>query len=251
MLSVTVWGSSQGTMLYAPQRVPPQGGRPKPYQQLKLLVIQYRFRPHEPLRPTELAPWLNVSVTPVREALTRLHAEGLIMQVPNHGFSAKSLSERETADLFEHAFLLMRHAVEKDIASFTLSGINKPLELEFDADGKAVNITDDLIHSHTKFLEQLYERIVSLARNDAMTAAIRSFNDKTHYVRLLDLETPSHIERIGPGVFDLIDRLVKADVPGAVRALAAQSERLQGVLPALVRDGLTRIYAQAGKQSVD
>lgn len=173
------------------------------------------------------------------------------MQVPNHGFSAKSLSERDTADLFEHAFLLMRHAVEKNIASFTLSGINKPLDLELDADGKAVNVTEDLIHSHAKFLEQLYERIVLLAHNDAMTAAIRSFNDKTHYVRLLDLETPSHIERIGASVFELIDCLVTGDVTGAVSNLAAQSERTQGVVPALVRDGLTRIYARADKENMD
>ena len=168
------------------------------------------------------------------------------MQVPNHGFSAKPLSERETADLFEHAFLLMRYAVEKDAASFTLSGINKPMDLTFDGGGRVENVSDDLLHSHARFLEQLYERIVSLARNDDMIAAIRSFNDKTHYVRLLDLEAPGHLEWIAPAVFELIDRLLAADAPGVVRNLTAQSERLHGVLPRLVHDGLIRIYAQVG-----
>ena len=170
------------------------------------------------------------------------------MQVPNHGFSAKPLSERETADLFEHAFLLMRYAVEKDVAAFTLSGINKPMDLMFDGGGRVENVSDDLLHSHARFLEQLYERIVSLARNDDMIAAIRSFNDKTHYVRLLDLEAPGHLERIAPAVFELIDRLLAADASGVVRNLAAQSERLHGVLPRLVHDGLTRIYARVGEE---
>ncbi len=167
------------------------------------------------------------------------------MQVPNRGFSAKPLSEREIADLFEHAFLLMRHAVEKDATAFTLSGINKPMDLQFDADGKVVNVSEDLLHSHAMFLEQLYERVVSLARNDTMTAAIRGFNDKTHYVRLLDLEAPGHLEQIAPSVFELVDRLLNADADGVARNLSAQSKRLQGVLPVLVREGLTRIYAQA------
>lgn len=234
-------------MLDAPQRAGPQGGRPKPYQRLKQLIIQYRFRPHEPLRPTELAPRLNVSVTPIREALTRLHAEGLIMQVPNHGFSAKPLSERETADLFEHAFLLMRYAVEKNVANFTLLGINKPMDFTFDANGNIGNVSDDLLHSHATFLEQLYERIVSLARNDDMTATIRSFNDKTHYIRLLDLEAPGHLRQIAPSVFELIDQLLNADVGGVVRNLSVQSERLRDVLPDLIRDGLARIYARTGE----
>ena len=112
------------------------------------------------------------------------------MQVPNHGFSAKQLNEREMTDLFEHAFLLMRHAAEKDILAFTLSGINKPMDLEFGPTGSVVNITDDLLHSHAKFLEQLYERIVSLARNDSMTATIRGFNDKTRRYPCPDCRKP-------------------------------------------------------------
>ena len=225
----------------------PQGRRPTPYQRLKLLVIQYRFRPLAPLRPTELARQFGVSATPIREALTRLYAEGLIMQVPNHGFSAKQLNEREMTDLFEHAFLLMRHAAEKDILAFTLSGINKPMDLEFGPTGSVVNITDDLLHSHAKFLEQLYERIVSLARNDSMTATIRGFNDKTHYIRLLDLETPGHLEQIAPMVFDLIDRLLNADVAGIGHNLSNQSERMKTVLPALIREGNARSYTRVAE----
>ena len=224
-----------------------KGRRPTPYQRLKLLVVQYRFRPLEPLRPTELAQHFGVSATPIREALTRLYAEGLIMQIPNRGFSTKPLNERDMTDLFEHAFLLIRHAAEKDIQAFTLSGINKPMDLEFGPTGGVVNITDDLLHSHAKFLEQLYERVVSLARNDSMTATIRSFNDKTHYIRLLDLEAPGHLEQIAPMVFDLIDRLLNGNVAGVAHNLSNQSERMRTVLPALIREGNARSYARVAE----
>lgn len=169
------------------------------------------------------------------------------MQVPNRGFSTKSLSEREMIDLFEHAYLLMRHAAEKDISAFTLSGINKPMELEFGPTGSVVNITNDLLHSHAKFLEQLYERIVSLTRNDSMVATIRAFNDRTHYIRLLDLEAPGHLEQIAPMVFDLVDRLLNADIAGVAHNLSNQSNRMKAALPALIREGNARSYAQVAE----
>lgn len=228
-------------------RAPPgrvANGAGTPYQRLKLLVIRHRFRPQEPLRPVDLAPRLQVSATPIREALTRLYAEGLIMQVPNKGFFAKPLTEHEVVDLFEHAFLLMRHAIEKDVLGFTLSGINKPMELTFDADGKVVDVTEDLVHSHAKFLEQLWERVVSVARNDSMLATIRSFNDRTHYVRLLDLRAPGHLDEIAPLVFGLIGRLQDGDVPGVAANLAEQAGRMRRVLPGLVKEGVARAHAR-------
>src|SRR3546814_4477320 len=69
--------------------------------------------PHEPLAITELADRLGVSGTPIREALTRLHAEGLLIWEPGKGFSAKSLSLAELRNLHDLAFLLLRHAVER------------------------------------------------------------------------------------------------------------------------------------------
>ncbi len=164
------------------------------------------------------------------------------MQTPHKGFFAKQLSEREMADLFEHAFLVMRHATEKEVSSFTLSGINKPLELTFDANGKVIDITPDLLHSHARFLEQLYERISLLSRNDSMVAAVRNFNDRTHYVRLLDLEVPGHLELIGPAVFELIDRLQQGDLAGVSDSLQGELARIHAALPALVREGISRAY---------
>jgi DNA-binding GntR family transcriptional regulator len=169
------------------------------------------------------------------------------MQIPNKGYFAKPLTEKEMLDAFEHAFLVMRHAIEKGVLGFTLSGLNKPLELTYDANGRIIDITPDLVHSHTRFLEQLFERIGSLGQNESLLATVRSFNDKTHYVRLLDLEAPGHIDEIAPQVFNLIECLQNADIEGATENLARELARVRRVLPQLVKEGIARAQVDALK----
>lgn len=48
-----------------------------------------------------LARKLNVSVTPIREALTQLQQSRIITAIPNRGFIISELSQKEAKDLYE------------------------------------------------------------------------------------------------------------------------------------------------------
>jgi DNA-binding GntR family transcriptional regulator len=54
-----------------------------------------------PLRLNEIARMLEVSTTPVREALSRLESSGLAVKVPNCGWFVRYFSENEIRDLHE------------------------------------------------------------------------------------------------------------------------------------------------------
>src|SRR5215203_6092246 len=58
------------------------------------------------LREEELALRAGVSRTPVREALRRLDAEGLVDFTPNRGARVTAWSERELEDVYEARALL-------------------------------------------------------------------------------------------------------------------------------------------------
>lgn len=60
-----------------------------------------RVRPGARLNPDLLADPLRVSRTPIREALIRLEAEGLIAARRFHGFFAKTLDAKELDDLYD------------------------------------------------------------------------------------------------------------------------------------------------------
>ncbi|MGZ7443010.1 GntR family transcriptional regulator [Paenibacillus sp. TH7-28] len=64
-------------------------------------ILSGQYEPGSSLTVSELAQGFDVSVAVVREALTRLATQGLILQNPNHGFSVKTVSEEELNSIIE------------------------------------------------------------------------------------------------------------------------------------------------------
>jgi DNA-binding GntR family transcriptional regulator len=62
-------------------------------------IFDGTFRAGEYLRLDQLAVELGISVTPVREALLNLCAEGLLQQLPRRGFTVLELTARDVADV--------------------------------------------------------------------------------------------------------------------------------------------------------
>jgi DNA-binding GntR family transcriptional regulator len=54
-------------------------------EEIRRMVMQNQFSPWEPLSEFHLAQMLNISRTPVREAITQLEQEGLLKVVPGKG----------------------------------------------------------------------------------------------------------------------------------------------------------------------
>jgi DNA-binding GntR family transcriptional regulator len=59
------------------------------------------------LRPDAIAEQLDISVTPVREALHRMERDGLILKLPYRGWFVREFAEQEVRELYE-----MRAALE-------------------------------------------------------------------------------------------------------------------------------------------
>jgi len=79
----------------------------KAYRQIREWIIHYQLKPASRLGIDELAEALGMSRTPVREALSRLAQERLVVHWPMKGFAVKSLDPSEVRDLHE-----VRSAIE-------------------------------------------------------------------------------------------------------------------------------------------
>jgi DNA-binding GntR family transcriptional regulator len=77
------------------------------YVALKQLIADGRVRPGQRLREIELAGRFGVSRTPVREALRKLEAEGLVASSPGGGLAVTVASPQEIMDAY-----LVREALE-------------------------------------------------------------------------------------------------------------------------------------------
>lgn len=83
------------------------------YESIVEAIFEGHFPPDAPLTIDALARDLRMSNSPLREALTRLTAERLVVFSANRGYSvAPRLTEAGYHDLFDVRFLLEIHALE-------------------------------------------------------------------------------------------------------------------------------------------
>ncbi len=84
------------------------------YDRIKARVLVQTLLPGQLLQTSALADELNVSVTPVREALIRLATERLITFVPKRGFFTKMPSESEIRALYSVNMAMLYSVACKD-----------------------------------------------------------------------------------------------------------------------------------------
>ncbi|HLU79741.1 MAG TPA: GntR family transcriptional regulator [Burkholderiaceae bacterium] len=80
------------------------------YHLLKERLLSREFEPGAHLKEAALAASLGVSRTPLRQALHRLAAEGLLEQSPNQGVRVPRWSIKDVEEIFELRQLLEPHA---------------------------------------------------------------------------------------------------------------------------------------------
>lgn len=71
------------------------------YERLRAAVLEGRYQPGERLRPNDLCAEYDVGAGVVREALTRLAEQRLLVAEPNRGYRILSISRAQILDLVE------------------------------------------------------------------------------------------------------------------------------------------------------
>ena len=79
----------------------------------------------EPIRQDDVAKLFNVSKIPVREALKRLEAEGLVAFHRNRGAVVTSLTEPEVAQIFETRAILEANALRISVPLLTEASLDR------------------------------------------------------------------------------------------------------------------------------
>ena len=94
------------------------------YRRLRDAITDGTFAPGEQLRDGELATWLGVSRTPVREALLRLAQGGLVVARPGRSTVVSSHDERATRDARDVDAAMHELAVREAVAHLTAADLD-------------------------------------------------------------------------------------------------------------------------------
>jgi DNA-binding GntR family transcriptional regulator len=99
------------------------------YQSIRRSIHTGAYAPHARLTEQEIAASSGVSRTPVREALRRLSAEGLVVFQPNQGAVVAGWSEDDIEDIFALRTMLESYAVARAATRIDQAGIDQLREL--------------------------------------------------------------------------------------------------------------------------
>lgn len=81
------------------------------YSILKKEIVSGTYKPGDWLQEMELAKNLEVSRSPIREALRQLTADGLVVEIPNKGSFVREFTEKEIREIFEVREMLESYAI--------------------------------------------------------------------------------------------------------------------------------------------
>jgi DNA-binding GntR family transcriptional regulator len=87
--------------------------RENAYRQIRQKLVEGGLRPGVRLSPTALAREIGISHIPIREAITQLQSEGLVVHVAHRGSFVKGMDRQELVDTMEIRMVLECHAAAK------------------------------------------------------------------------------------------------------------------------------------------
>lgn len=83
------------------------------YDLLKDAILRGDFSPGQRLSPQDLCDRFQVSVTPIRDALRRLEADGLVQVSPRRGTFVAEFTAQDVREVFESRRIIEQAAAEK------------------------------------------------------------------------------------------------------------------------------------------
>ena len=183
------------------------------FRALRRAIQDGVYRPGDRLREEEVARRLDVSRTPVREALGRLASKGLAVPAPGRGLVVRSLDAAEVLELYSMREILEGAAARlaaQHAAPMEIEGLDA-LERDFARAGS--------VGEMARLNRMLHEAIVRAARNRFLDGALGEFQDG---VSLLGATTFGVEGRPGPAALEhrAIVAAIAAREPDAAEAAA-------------------------------
>ena len=139
------------------------------YEILKSNILTGVYKPGERLHELEIAGELNVSRSPVREALKQLIGEGLLESIPHKSITVKKFSEKEIIDIFEFRSITEKYSIEKTIENLN-DEIRETLE-RFKNELIEKNKAGDLI-DYIQTDSELHQYIIKSSGNTVLYNAV-------------------------------------------------------------------------------
>ena len=212
------------------------------YAELKQRLLAGDFRLGSRLKEVRLATLLGVSRTPIREALLRLHTEGLLDRHPDGGFQPLVPDVTAIAWLYE-----VRTALELD-------AIRRPARLDETHDRTAIEalvrdwagLAADVPEPSPQFVlvdESFHLALADAAGNPVLVEQLRQINERIRTVRMLDFLTEDRVAMTIAEHLDIAHAVLDGDLDVAEQHFLSHLDHSQSVVEQRVGAAIARMAA--------
>jgi DNA-binding GntR family transcriptional regulator len=216
------------------RRVQRSGLRESVYESILEMLVENEFREGAPLRVEALAQLLEVSPTPVREALVQLEATGLVNYVSNKGYSvAPQLSAADMASMMD-ARLVLEVAAVRRAAELGDPALARHLRKLLDGQHKAAARVADsrgekqktALRDYLKLDHQFHDGILQGCGNKFLFRMAASLDAQAQRVRQSFLNGIPDAEEVLAEHYAVADAIAAQDADAAENAITQHLHRV-------------------------
>jgi DNA-binding GntR family transcriptional regulator len=179
------------------------------------MIVNNRLPPGSSYLESELAEMLEMSRTPVREAVLVLEAQGLLEVRPRRGIRVLPLRAHDMSEIYEILTelegLAAHHAALRKLTPAELAAIEESLdEME-----EAVKKGDRAAWAEAD--KSFHDQLVALSGNERLASLVGSYNDQVHRARILTLHLRPLPEKSNREHRELYEAIKNGDAAAARR----------------------------------
>jgi DNA-binding GntR family transcriptional regulator len=184
-------------------------------QRLRQMLVESQIPPGAKLNERELAEVLQVSRTPLREAIKMLAAEGLVELLPNRGAIAVSLTETDVLNTFEVMAGLEGLSGELAAQRITDAELAEIRAMHFEMMG-AYTRAD--LSNYYRINARIHSAINAAAKNPVLTGTYNQVNARLQALRFRSNQNGEKWKRAVKEHEKMVDALAARD-GAAMRAV--------------------------------
>lgn len=177
------------------------------YRELKKAIMSGLFRPGSVLVQEHLCEQFRASRTPIRDALTHLQAEGLVVAIPNKGAFVRELSAKEVRHIYQIRILLETAAARDAAAKANRQELKAVLAEVLKLKHKKALSFDSV----RKVGVKLHRSILISSGNGIMREILDRIDSLIEVTRIPLKESGDRLKQINQEHIEIIKALLKRD----------------------------------------
>jgi DNA-binding GntR family transcriptional regulator len=187
------------------------------YTEIRNRILNAEYEPGAALSEYQIAASLNVSRTPVREALKQLEQEGLVRSLPQRGVFVTDITVSDIDEIYQIREQLETFAAR--IAAVEMSDAEID-ELRSEILAAQAEPSDSIASAFHVDIH-LHAAIVTVTRNRRLAQILTMLGDQVHRIRALSPRTRGRLRAALDEHLEIVEAIAARDPSAAADAMAS------------------------------